>query len=222
MRRRICEKRRGLVEAPLAATQLAQPGKSFGDCCRMRSRQFAGGGCQLRFGLRPGAAGEADSCVEGAADRKQRADAPARREFLEPLAPLRGSLAIMRALARGNHVATGGPDDGQVSQLAAHDGCHRLVKAELAGGRLTLGDVRQTFERQRADLEVHPVLSATDRVACRCVIARRRRIVIAEQSRLGLAVAQPAVSRVESKPSNSRSARWSQPFETAASPRNAR
>ena len=99
----------------------------------------------------------------------------------------------MRALARGDDVATGRPDDGQVGQLAADDGRHRLVKAEAAGGRITLGDVRQTLERQRADLEVHPVLGATDRVACHCVVARRRRIVIAEEGRLGLAIAQPPI-----------------------------
>ena len=99
----------------------------------------------------------------------------------------------MGALARGDHVTTGGPDDRQVGQVAADDGRHRLVKTAATGSRITLGDVRQPLERQRADLEVHPVLGATDRAARRCVGARRRRIVIAEESRLGLAIAQPAV-----------------------------
>ena len=87
----------------------------------------------------------------------------------------------MRALARGDDVATGRPDDGQIGQLAADDGRHRLVKAEPTGGRITRGDVRQTLERQRADFEA-PSLGRDRSRGCHCVVARRRRIVIAKQN----------------------------------------
>ena len=165
---------RGLVEAALAPAQLGQANDALEDQCRRALREGTRGGLQLGLGFGPPAAPDQHRRVVGAAEAEQLRHAPLLGEALHRLAPLRGPLGVVDALAGVDHVAADGSGEMQPGQLARHRGGRRLVELAHAFADLSGRDPRETGERERQHLQIHDADAPADLQRAGRVLRRSR------------------------------------------------
>jgi hypothetical protein len=190
----------GLLEATLPAAQLSQPDEPVRHLPRPGHLQVAGRRLELGLGLLPGALREQHGGVVRATGREERGPPPLEAELLHALGPLAGAIEVARALAGEDQIATGGPHPDRQAHLAADGGRGRLVELRHPLADVARRDRGQALEAEARHLDVRIAERAPQLRPLVAETARRRRVVLLEQTDLALPDRQPAVLRRRGQP----------------------
>ena len=138
-----------LFQAALPAAQLGQAQDALEDQRGRAVLERPGGRRELGLGVVPLAAPDQHRGVVGAAEAEQLRHAPLLGEAAHRLAPLRGALDVVDALAGIDHVAADGAGEVQPGQLAGHRGGRRLIELAHPFGDLARRDPGEAGQRER-------------------------------------------------------------------------
>ena len=183
----------GLVRAALAPAQLRQAQDALEDERRRAPLERPRRGLQLGFRVGPPAAADQHRRVVGAAEAEELRHLPALADALHRLAPLRGSLDVVDALARVDHVAAHGAGEMQPGQLPGHRGGRRLVEVAHAFADRSRRDPREAREREREHLQIHDAGAPADVQRAGRVGCRTRRIAVRDERDLAFEEREPAL-----------------------------